>query len=316
MRPLEHIGEIIRALQQAFPQRDMLHGSSIPLDARHFHPLPSMMPDLPLTFIDGGNQEILGAPHFSLQFIRIVALTYAGTRKIRSTIHECFVLITAVPSQESFQYHALPFGSTLVPELFFRDEDIPQQEERTKARVVGGMVRRIAELRAALQKSGERCILVLDGALEARHPVEQELLTQLQQQDVTLCGLSKTTTLLTASGNTLTAALASRAPEGSAWYYYPLEQGKPLYMLKLHPASRHLFSVHICGDVSGALAALRAHAQDPSFLGYPYGLIQADAHARVQNSEHEYLRLACLARLHELPALHALDAHDILDTLS
>ena len=314
MRPLQHLDEIIRALQRTFPEQDMAQGSNIPLDRRHFHALPSAMQDTPIIFVDGGNQEILGAPHFSLQFIRVAVLTYLGTRMIRSAVHECFVLVTAVPAAGAFQYRVQGFGSPLLAELFFRDEDILLSEERTKSRIAGGMVRRLCELRAALRESAERCTIILDGSLDAKHPLERELLAELERQDITLCGLSKTTALLTASGNTLTAAVSSLAPAG-AWYYYPLAQGKPLYLAKLHPAARHLFSLDIRGDVPGCLAALRCHAQDPSFLGYPYGLIRADAQARVKESEREYLKLASLARLRELPSLHALDAHDVLDSL-
>ena len=60
-----------------------------------------------------------------------------------------------------------------------------------------------------------------------------------------------------------------------------------------------------------------ANALDPAFLGYPYGLVEADKFAQVTRHETAQLRARFAVQSKELfkGVESALDAHDILDAL-
>jgi len=62
------------------------------------------------------------------------------------------------------------------------------------------------------------------------------------------------------------------------------------------------------------------HSTDPIFLGYPYGFIDVDRHARVTNKEVDYYRTILLAKSGDFESmihssLKPIDAHSILDNI-
>jgi len=66
---------------------------------------------------------------------------------------------------------------------------------------------------------------------------------------------------------------------------------------------------------------LKENSRDPVFLGYPYGLIEADRFSRISNQEKERLRLQLklafgrdYKRIEEFE--NSLNAHDILDSIN
>ncbi len=62
-------------------------------------------------------------------------------------------------------------------------------------------------------------------------------------------------------------------------------------------------------------SALAENSQDPVFLGYPYGLVDADKNARVSNAEKGFLRTVFSSKI-DLEKYNQLDAHDVLDKIS
>ena len=86
-----------------------------------------------------------------------------------------------------------------------------------------------------------------------------------------------------------------------------------MFFIKLNKKSRHIFRFEVYKknkfDVNEILTLLKIN-QDPVFLGYPYGLIEADKFARVTNNEKEYLKtILSLKRIEEK------EAHEILDSI-
>ena len=85
--------------------------------------------------------------------------------------------------------------------------------------------------------------------------------------------------------------------------------------------SYHSFRVDVGTGSGKALASqLVSISTDPTFIGYPFGLIQADAFARISNHEAELTatRLKVLAGKDWQkiePFLQANNAHDILDSI-
>ena len=65
--------------------------------------------------------------------------------------------------------------------------------------------------------------------------------------------------------------------------------------------------------------SIAANCNDPVFIGYPYGLIEADKIARIGNNEKEFLRTVFLTKLKKKDIekyLSAKNAHGILDRIS
>ena len=163
-------------------------------------------------------------------------------------------------------------------------------------------------------------ILVRDGDLEARgdamDAVMYTLRTTAQRNNVVVLGLSKTSTLCTDSGNSALSALRSIAPSGS-WVYHA---GSNVAFVKLHPGSNYIFRcdmfTHDRLSLPSALSALAANSSDPAFLGYPYGLIDADKFAQVPQDEIAQLRARFAVQSKEAFSTveSAINAHDLLNS--
>ena len=125
--------------------------------------------------------------------------------------------------------------------------------------------------------------------------------------------------MLTDSGNSAVAVLHQLAKAGS-WYYVP-EQDSVVKVgfVKLAEKARHVFRIDLfnCASIAEVVSVLRENAQDPCFLGYPYGLVEADQRAHVSKQEGNLLKLQFLARFGESLRHHcaALDAHEVLNAL-
>ena len=129
----------------------------------------------------------------------------------------------------------------------------------------------------------------------------------------TVVGLSKTTQLLTNSGDSAVAVLAGLGK--GRWYY---DSKSEISFVRLHEKSNYVFRMDVFDfrkikEIAGMLAR---YATDPVFLGYPYGLVEADRFARVSNEEKEYLKTLFLAEAGDLGRyLRSQDAHSVLDSI-
>ena len=68
-----------------------------------------------------------------------------------------------------------------------------------------------------------------------------------------------------------------------------------------------------------AINELTGNCTDPIFIGYPYGLIEADKVARISNNEKESLKTMFLIKLKSKNIekyLNSANAHEILDRIS
>ena len=133
---------------------------------------------------------------------------------------------------------------------------------------------------------------------------------------IILCGLSKTTSVLTDTGNSAAAVLQRIAPAGM-WLYQP--PGSNICFVKLHSKSGFVFRLDVMKTDHARIAtfALASQAVDPIFLGYPYGLVEADQFAQVPGNEAAKLRLQVRAHGGKQLTAHlaALSAHDTLNKI-
>jgi hypothetical protein len=67
-----------------------------------------------------------------------------------------------------------------------------------------------------------------------------------------------------------------------------------ILFVKLNSKSKYIFRLDVLGfeieNLNKILNVLKQNSIDPVFFGYPYGLIEADKFARIQNSELEILK--------------------------
>ena len=193
----------------------------------------------------------------------------------------------------------------------------------------------------ASKELGEGDVLVLDGTLQTGYGGEARLADALydtaRRRGIIVCALAKTTTIMGPGGVPVLYAAheAARAAGLRAWYM-PLArrvQGDGsgfVLAARLHRHSRFTYRLevlrdqydllHDAGDLGGVVGSIAANSGDPSFPGYPYGLVSADRYARVRGAEAAVYRRVLLAEIarHEMGRTmldHALllSAHKTLD---
>ncbi|MBI5226638.1 hypothetical protein HY994_05405 [Candidatus Micrarchaeota archaeon] len=298
---------------------------ALPLDERRFKPLDGNV--RLLSAVDGGNQELVGGASVSLQLVRAYANVFEYGKKeleVKSADAEKYKPVQAVGKrvhQEKHEFLCLTqaidgsqFESTLLPlsggllqdaGVFEIDgRDVADSEERSKAAQVGALTRRFAEwalCEKILGQFDDICVLK-DGTLQTSVAKEAFYAKRAQEKagkGKTLAALSKTSTLLTSTGWSLSDALQRMAPKDAGWAYEWIAQSKhpdhpaAIGYAKLHRFAQQPFRVEMfknaaqnSGNDSGLpWATLAQNASDPAFLGYPYVLVDADRNAKVSNAE-------------------------------
>jgi len=214
--------------------------------------------------------------------------------------------------------------------------------------VMGGVARRFMEWLYAAKiiehelDAGD--ILVRDGALVAAVKGEADFAKKAyeiaEKKGAILSACAKTSELLTTTGMPLTSAiqiLAQNYKIASPWFYSPIaENNNPehraeIFIANFHEKSRRAFrfeiekgaAARLTEDELGAIfGALASNSCDGPFLGYPYGLTDADAKARISIGECANYRMALLSMLNRRGrgdiaeiVSNAVDAHDVLNDI-
>ena len=289
-----------------------------------------------IVFIDGGNAEVASGPNFSFHFFRIYYCIYEGKERKLNGRNEFFALVSTKEGGDGIVYTTKFFKGAPIGDLEFfpNDETLKDGLKRAKISRVGDVIRRFSELQTAINVMEileEDDVIVLDGNLEAAFTGEQAYFDRLYrkagERNVAVVGFSKTTSLLTKKGTPLAKIFLSKRPNG-LWHYSPVveimnESHKAdIFFAKLHPDSNFVFRVDIYDGVpyntDNLFGALCSHSKDPVFLGYPYGLIEADKFARVSNQEKEMLqtefRVKCGIEWEKIEKISkSQSAHDVLD---
>jgi len=298
----------------------------IQIDKENFHELGIFSNSKDIIAVDGGNAEILSGAGFSVQFIRVVALTSPITLK------EFFCFIRPKNIEGKINYLVKIFGDN----LFDKDIIIPSkfktidgQNFNLDISSVGDIIRRYSELILAEQSLQQDTYLIMDGSIKAKTETElsylKKLINKSKTNNTVIGFLSKTCSLLTKNGYSLSTKLQELGPK-SSWYYHPVFDiqdnnylGEMLFV-RLSQKSYHVFRLELSSKKDDFILALSKNSKDPVFHGYPYCLIQADKLARVSNKENDYLRTMFLAKIKNKSSLKYLlstkDAHLILDNIS
>lgn len=245
------------------------------------------------------------------------------------------------------QVDYLPSGEHLMVDSM--DRAIATGGFRADISIMGQITRRAAEwslaghvMREELEKGD---LMVRDGTLQTAVTNEKYYAKPAYDaadgKGVLLSGLAKTSMLFTTTGLSLLAAVHKLAQDNglkqSAWYYNPLAENHhpdhpaEMFVTKLHPDTKYVFRYELYKpqveamskeQLDGVFLRLGRNSSDLSFLGYPYGLVEADLSARVHYADSDWLKgmvsntlsnMSCYDKI--CRHLQATNAHDVLDTI-
>ncbi len=338
----ESIKELIGHLDQAFKDDDIgepyfsdADTTTYPLVSDGFKQIDLVESNRNIAFVDGGNQEIIGGPNFSIQLNRVCFSIWQGSEQIlQNSLQQRTSFLSA--TNASFSHNQINYSSTVLPignyhlqlpeehDLFVSafDESLRFGMEMADIHRIPSICRRFSELALANEvvknvlKKGD--VLVMDGTLHMWYPNEWKyydpLVKAAKEKQVTLMGISKTCGLFTTSGLSLVGALdylSSVSNVVGAWYFPIADISRKdhsvfLMFAKFHSASGRIFRTEIergqfkemdNTEISELLAQLVNNSRDFTLPGYPYGLIDVDRFARVSTSELPYYRQTVEAAL-------------------
>jgi hypothetical protein len=338
----ELIEEVIKSLNVSDNGKCIkINDNPIEVKKENFNSIKEFDVNNKIVFIDGGNVELLKAPNFSLQLIRVYYTVYLENKRIKNERKEFYLLINSVEKDDSLFFKTKIFGDhenlkdfqdagnrktisqhNIIEDFEINsfDKTITQGINRGDISFIGNIARRFAELNLA--KKFEDEIIVLDGSLEAKYDGEEKLLEELNEKSI--IGLSKTCELFTDKGSSALNLLRSFEQE-KEWYYHvgKVNEKYDLLFAKLNEKSNYIFRIDVfdMSKIDKILSLLKSNSKDPVFLGYPYGLIEADKFARISNKELELLKTRFMIKagknwekINEF--LKAKDSHNILDNIA
>ena len=308
------------------------------IDKKNFHDIKDADSKKKIAFIDGGNAEIIRAANLSLSAVRVYYNVFSDNKKISSKKYELFVLLSAFNKDGKISYKTELFNNEIgldKNDLVFDsfDATLKTGAHRVVISKIGDAARKFAELKAVervIDELDKGDIAVMDRDLQASVTNEAKyfdlIYKKADEKGVIITGLCKSSNLLTNNGNPVNALLGLIG-EKKSWFYYPVAEIKnenhkaEMFFVKLHEKSRHVLRFEVYNkqkdNFEDVLGLLKKNSRDPIFLGYPYGLIDADKHARVSNQEKEYQKTVFLAKMGKRLDGHLMaTAHEILDNIS
>lgn len=315
-----------------------------------------------IAFVDGGNGILNEKPNFLINLNRTYFSIFKGEERIDSKSKSrieflSFVISNVHTDDEKITYNTRIFPQNNKDSVFPQNNkdsiylpleaDLTLQEDASDVMPVqklGLLARKFAEWQMAIHvienelESGD--MIVMDGTLQTSYKNEVKYTKKLYEvamrKNVTVCGLSKTSRLVTKSGESLITRISEIAKDVPfrKWYIKIAEkisnqdQGFTL-AVKLHEESSHIFRFEILqeqfkemslDDINSILYSLAENSRDISMLGYPYGAIDADRFAQIRENDLVMYRGLLLAMFDKNPKLgknyNPLDVHDTLNKVT
>ena len=290
-----------------------------------------------VSFVDGGNLELVSAPNFAIHLLRVYFNVFQDNKKlpIRNNLFEYLCLVKATDNK-TYCSKLIPLTenaeSFLIEDLEFDafDSNLMSEGKRASPNLIPQKIRRLMEWKLVSEvikkilNSGD--FIVMDGTLQTSFSNETKFSKlagdSALEKNVFLTALSKTSTLLTTTGFPLLSAVAMMAKDRTdCWHCLitkPSAIESEIYAVKLHSKSEYIFKFEIFAqqnpDTEALLSCLKLNAGDSTFLGYPYGLIDADNNAKIfQNEKNSYISFLFpkLSKLRKF--IISSDAHDLLN---
>ena len=281
-----------------------------------------------IAFVDGGNATLAEAPSFLIGMNRVYCSVFQGERRRRLARPPRIEFLSCVtaggrrpaspsPSVEKGAYSTRLFARNAADrDRLPADDDLDVSSEDARGSgasrdMLLAMPRRMAEWAVAGSvidgelNAGD--MLVMDGTLQTRSKRETKFVAPIckkaVEKGVVLCGLAKTSTLVTTDNLPLIGRASELAEEaglgGRRWFVGVCDRATAndmgyTYIARFHEKSRYVFRFGMLSEqhagMSGAeavsvLASIAANSRDISMPGYPYGAIDADRFAKVRNRE-------------------------------
>jgi hypothetical protein len=310
----------------------------LPFAPASFVPIKDVEPNIRTAFVDGGNQEILGAPNFSAQINRVYFNIFKGRDRIRPKFLprriEFYSATMSDFRDDGIFYDTKVFPlkvefEGLIPDQLLSfsslDRTVTLGTQRADIQHVASGARRFAEWEFAkhvveneLEKGD---MIVHDGSLQTsltnEHMYMERAFDTAMEKGVIFAGISKTSTLFTTTGLSLLGAVQKLAEDHKVKGPWCLPIAKVanvmhnafIYVVKLHEGAKYAFRYEIYGeqargmseeDFGSVTSALASNSKDISFPGYPYGLIDADSFARVSGDEIDKYQVPLMSEISKL----------------
>ena len=307
--------------------------TAFPLVKEGFKTISERKTQRKLAFVDGGNNEIIGAPNFSVQLNRVYSSAWSGKEREKWRVPRVEFFSSTYSFFKNGEIH---YNSSVVPSSECPEKYLPESRDLTFSSVdrtlmngnqradierVGSVARRFAEWRMALcslEKLSRGDVLVMDGTLQSNFTNEVNYVKALsegvKEKGVILTGVSKVSTIFTTTALSLigaVTALAEKEHVNGDWYLpvaesRSIDHNAMITIAKLNPVSDRVFRVEIQREqfeelgtegVEEIFSLLCQNAIDATFPGYPYGLIDADRFARVSYDEVDYYRSLLMSEI-------------------
>ncbi len=308
---------------------------TVELSAENFHDFRARKTGKKICCVDGGNNKIFESPTDSVHLIRIYFNLFEGDKRIENIEPTNAFLISRFDGERVEAELKVINGSIPISESNFVLEKSEMEEKSPVS--AGHTVRKYLEWQAGeyavREYLEEGDVLVRDGVLqttvESERGYAENAYDTVEEKGVALVGIAKTSSLMTTKNYPLIASVQAiaRDSDKQMWYYHPIAQNDhpdhkgEMYIVKYHPSSKYAFRTEfyrgLDADVEKVLGELAFQAKDPIFLGYPYGLVDADKRARVTDEEIDYLKNMCDNRMTASfrDKINSCNAHDRLSKI-
>lgn len=221
-----------------------------PLDKKNFNSILSPKKIRKIAFIDGGNQELLATPEYSIQLNRIYFNIFENNKRIQpKSIPQRieFLSLTSLTydGKVNFKTSISPLRDNFSEYLPKKEYlNVTAEEERVKEGTQAGMERVVSMARRFSEwtiaehiidsELESNDIIVKDGSLQTAYINENryvnELFEKTLDKNIIFTGLSKTCRLTTDTQISLIASIQRLAEESDIkydkWCYYPIATSK------------------------------------------------------------------------------------------
>jgi hypothetical protein len=333
-------------------------GTQYVIEPKEFRAINPTQHPKKIAFIDGGDGPLEEAPNFLITINRVYFSLFRGKTRIKSKTKQRIqffsFVVSRVHAEEDkkkvvYQTRLFPYSQedrTYLPS----ESDLVSTSEGTTVLQelrLNSLARKFTEWNLAIKVVRDELekgdMIVLDGSLQTSFRNETKYANRLYdvalQKGVIVCGLAKTSRLITEAGDPLLARIAEISedvPFGS-WYVRVAEEITSddrgfMLVAKFHPKSKFVFRFEIMreqfnemgeDEINSVLSSLAGNAHDVSMLGYPYGAIDADRFAQVRLDELNMYRGLIMSEMMRHPEWkrlkkygESLSAHDFLNGVS
>lgn len=325
---------------------------ALPLEPSRFSEIKPVCTRRKIAFVDGGNGLLSESANHLITINRVYFSLFEGRNRVRPqtlnprTEFFSYVLLTPEDSRIKYAARLFPYAEDdwqYLPEENHLQGDI-ERYSVLQSSYFASLSRRFAEWQTALMvveselESGD--VLVMDGSLQTGFTNEKHYAKKLYDaavgKGVIVCGLAKTSLLVTESGHPLLARIAEIARDVpyDTWHIKVADRLSPdsegfMLAVRLHGESRFVFRFEILRDqykemtpeeVNSVLGSLAENSADVSMIGYPYGALDADRFAQVRTNELSMYRTYVQSEMLKRPEWRrmqtydtSLTAHDVLN---